>query len=119
MQHVNTSAPLDLTEIEDSGLTMFMRSYANSLILKPMVYVPRFRKPQFLDTEDAMAIVGGDGSSALEWPDAALLPQYEEVVKKAYESAGLKVVWIDADQTIPYLGSIHCLTMQIAQLPTK
>ena len=69
------------------------------------------------DGNGAMAILGGDGSATTEYPDASLLPLYEKSVEKAYGDAGLIVTWIEADQTVPYQGSIHCLTEQIGRIP--
>ena len=95
-----------------------MRYYANSLILKPVVYVPRFKAPVIQNGYGSMAIVGGDTSSATDYPDAALIPHYEKAVEQAYGTVSLKVTWIDADQTVPYQGSIHCLTQQMGRIPS-
>jgi agmatine/peptidylarginine deiminase len=64
-----------------------------------------------------MAVLGGDGKGVSEYPDAALIPQYEKAVVDAYGQAGLTVTWIDADQTVQFQGSIHCLTQQIGRVP--
>ena len=113
---VSSGSALDLKSISNAGLEVHMRSYANSLIVKPMVYVPRFNMP-IIDGSASMAVLGGDGKGVSEYPDAALIPQYEKAVVDAYRQAGLTVTWIDADQTVPFQGSIHCLTQQIGRVP--
>ena len=117
LESARSGRALDLELLYNEGLSVHMRSYANSLIMKPYVYVPRFRAPVLEDGNGAMAILGGDGSATTEYPDASLLTLYEKSVEKAYGEAGLTVTWIEADQTVPYQGSIHCLTEQIGRIP--
>jgi len=115
LESARSGRTLDMELLYNESLLVHMRSYANSLIMKPYAYVPRFRAPVSIDGNGAMAILGGDGSATTGYPDASLLPQYEKGVEKAYAEAGLTVTWIDADQTVPYQGSIHCLTEQIGR----
>ncbi len=117
LDNVRSGQTIDMYALMRERLSVHMRSYANSLIIKPYVYVPRFRAPVTQNGSGAMAIVGGDAMPTSEYPDAALIPQYEKSVEQAYAQANLQVMWIDADQTVPYQGSIHCLTQQIGRLP--
>lgn len=116
LESVRSGRTIDIYSLYKESLGVHMRSYANSLIIKPYVYVPRFKAPVLYSGYGLMAILGSDGKPTSDYPDSSLIPQYEKSVEQAYGTAGLKVVWIDADQTVPYHGSIHCLTQQIGQL---
>ena len=117
LESVRSGKTIDIDALFNEDLAVHMRSYANSLILKPYVYVPRFKAPVIEDGNARMVVLGGDALSSSQYPDAALLPHYEKEVEAAYGQARLQVVWIDSDQTVTFQGSIHCLTEQVGRIP--
>ena len=83
------------------GSNDIFRSYSNSLIVNKTAIVPRYSRP---------------ARGALDYEDEDLIAGYESSVRRAYEAAGLKVVFIDSDRLIASGGAIHCITMQLPKL---
>lgn len=71
----------------------FYRSYTNSLLVNGVALVPQYESR---------------GS-----PDQSMTASYEAAVRKIYEAAGYKIVFIPSDQLIATGGAVHCVTMQV------
>jgi len=80
------------------------RSYTNSLFLNGTALIPRYELPHF----DSHAVGG-------EYPDAALLAEYESEILGVYQKHGFETKWVNSDNLIPYGGAIHCITMQVSE----
>jgi hypothetical protein len=94
-------SPADAKDIANEAAQFEVtRSYTNSLQVGKTLLTPRYRK---------FAKDTGD----LDYPDAALLTQYENEVRSTLEKEGFKVEFIETDELIYNGGSVHCTTMQV------
>jgi agmatine/peptidylarginine deiminase len=80
------------------------RTYTNSTIVNKVAIVPRYKK--FIDMDK-------------DYQDQKLLLGYEAEVKKAYESLGFQVRFVESDQLIQHGGAVHCATSQIPRLESR
>lgn len=109
--------PQPVPVFRTNGRTV-VRTYINSLLLNaassrqhqpahpggflPTLYVPRYVQP-------AVEVTG----SRETYPDADLLPEYEEQIAAALKDEGLELFFVPSDDLIAQGGAVHCVTMQL------
>jgi agmatine/peptidylarginine deiminase len=85
----------------DSGESLIIRSYANSLLLSGQALVPVYSKNKIPNLGDEPYV------------DEMFISDYEKSVEKAYTAAGFKYIPVPADDLVQRAGTVHCSTMQL------
>lgn len=76
-------------------------TYVNSVIVNDTVIIPSYKNPD---------------PSRGTYPDQRYYASYEEEVQKIYQEAGLKPVFLKADDLIKDGGAFHCITFHLPDL---
>lgn len=91
------------------------RSYVNGVILNGTILVPRFERFYAIQHFDFEMPEGDDNPLWRDYPDEDRIPEFERLVKEGYESAGLKVRFVNADRIGAYYGALHCAIIGVPQ----